>query len=707
MVFHRIMDFKEIMKFNMISGSMGGAGGGNRMDGKSLMSDPMGMIWQVLFMIAIGFADELTKLVPMVISSLKEKYITNFLQKRITDKLDNSPVPIKDLAVPLDKKHFVNTVSMSRVYAKDSASLDRAEEMNSMIDAVLDSVARLSNVPSFRLIESAQTMISYKECPIQLTKDIYLRLDAISVTPEGTVEKIDITLSSNTLSASEISKHVRYLHELRKEELKNALGDTIYFFDQKSKDGVPSLNNMNLTTPEQTRNARTMQVNTAPKQLSFTKTPFYSNKTFANISGDEVRLIEKRVKFFINNKDWYDSRGVPYQLGLLLSGTPGTGKTSVIRAIANQTKRHIINVNFANVTTATQLKNLFFNEKVSVYTDATMAEVHSYLIPIDQRIYVLEEIDAVSDIVKQRRPGVAQVQSVPDELTLGEILTVLDGTMESPGRIVIMTSNHPETLDAALIRPGRIDVAVNFKNATLKQISEMYTAFYDNPLDIEKIPECLDGQLSPAEVGQVLFRHFDELCETAVIEDLCCTVEKKQATDRERAAYFIKLDTPTTESEETKEDDPTDTLQEKMTDSPNPETTPGGGDLKQRLPTQVFNNEASQYMTTPTTTTPTSNFVKLGGKYAPRPQSYVDTGSNLVSVYETNDKYHDKNDKPWEPSKQTNIGPQTDSISKYSSLQDADVTLDMEVTDVEGASSSLDNFFQPSLIGPSEPICVN
>ena len=558
------MDIKELFKFQLISGSMSGGqntAGGSPLNGRSLMSDPMGMIWQVLFMIAIGFADEITKLLPVLISTLKEKYVTSFLQKQITDKLDNSPIPISATAVPLEKKHFLNSLSMSRVYVTDSSknsTNDRAEDMNAMIDAVLEAVARLNNVPSFRLIETAQTMISYRDQPIQLTGDIYLRLDSVSVSAEGQVEKVDLTLCSNSVSAADISRYVRHLHNLRKEELKNALGDTIFFFDQKSKESIPRIGDMNIKDASQMQQAKQMSIKTASKQLAFTKTPFYSNKRFVNIIGDEVRAIEKRVDFFLKRKDWYDAKGVPYQLGLMLSGLPGTGKTSVIRAIANLTGRHIINVNFANITTATQLKNLFFNEKLSVYTDASMCDVQSYLIPVDKRIYVLEEIDAVGDIVKQRT-GEATA-ALPDELTLGEILTVLDGTMESPGRIVVMTSNHPETLDAALIRPGRIDVAVEFGNASLVQIAEMYSSFYEGEMDVTTLPSHVDKRLSPAEVGQVLFRHFDDPSQDKVIADLEATVGKKEITDEKRAASRRPsvVDTPSeVEVESTKEGEPT------------------------------------------------------------------------------------------------------------------------------------------------------
>lgn len=284
---------------------------------------------------------------------------------------------------------------------------------------------------------------------------------------------------------------------------------------------------MGTTDPEVIRNHKAMVISSAPKNLSFTMTPFYSNKKFSNVFGQEIRDIEQRVKFFIENKDWYDTKGIPYQLGIMLSGIPGAGKTSVIRAIANYTKRHIINVNFANITTATQLKNLFYSEKINIYTDTSMSNVQSYHIPIDQRLYVLEEIDAIGDIVKQRTSNTENMSLINDELTLGEILTVLDGTMEVPGRIVIMTSNHPEMLDKALVRPGRIDLQVNFGNADNKLIKEMFESYLDIPFPNEMFDELPDKQLSPAEVSQVLFRHFGSNSSVdMIIQDLRASVSR-------------------------------------------------------------------------------------------------------------------------------------------------------------------------------------
>jgi SpoVK/Ycf46/Vps4 family AAA+-type ATPase len=65
-----------------------------------------------------------------------------------------------------------------------------------------------------------------------------------------------------------------------------------------------------------------------------------------------------------------------------------------------------------------------------------------------------------------------------EKLTLGYILNLLDGILETPGRILICTSNHPETLDPALIRPGRIDINLTVGFCTPKMFADMYNFFF-------------------------------------------------------------------------------------------------------------------------------------------------------------------------------------------------------------------------------------
>jgi SpoVK/Ycf46/Vps4 family AAA+-type ATPase len=173
-------------------------------------------------------------------------------------------------------------------------------------------------------------------------------------------------------------------------------------------------------------------------------------------------------------------------------------------------------------------------------------------LPQSKRLYVLEEIDAISDIVKKRVPVIINTmesqrelsiqdcenyslfkpinndinttskpsinndintsiypkseiaEELEDELTLGGILTVLDGNLEVYSRMLIITSNHPETIDDALLRPGRIDLQVKFSKCDKKCIRDMYYSFFT-----KEPPELLlsfDG--SPAELQQKLLSMY-------------------------------------------------------------------------------------------------------------------------------------------------------------------------------------------------------
>ena len=529
------MDVKEIFKLQMVTQM--GANASNQQKSMNLQA----MFFQMLMMALMSIVDDCAKALPKYFEYAKQQLLKYFTS-RVKETIESKPKTLNELSVQLHTKHFQNTITMTRVFDNQEGSKQSSpsvsEESNCMVDAVLTQISKLTNVPSLQLINKGQMMITYKDKPVQMTKDIFFQVTAINISDAGVVMSIKFMLMSNVLSAADISNYVTSLCTNYMQELKNSLGNNIYFFEQKQKDSGPPPP-ASTADVASVANHKRMVLSTAPKQLSFTMSPFYSNKQFTNVFGEEAKLIEKRIKFFSENKDWYDSKGIPYQIGILLSGVPGSGKTSIIKSIANFTKRHIINVNFANITTATQLKNLFYSDKLQVFTDSSMASSNSYFIPIDQRLYVLEEIDAVGDIVKQRKSHIDNDESVKpketlnDELTLMEILTVLDGAMEIPGRIIIMTTNHPEVLDDALIRPGRIDVQAHFGYATRELIAEMFRGYLDKSFPTEYLQQLPDKLLSPAEVGQVLFRHFDAQNDVhEIINDLHNTAKNnKQKRD--------------------------------------------------------------------------------------------------------------------------------------------------------------------------------
>jgi len=94
-----------------------------------------------------------------------------------------------------------------------------------------------------------------------------------------------------------------------------------------------------------------------------------------------------------------------------------------------------------------------------------------------------------------------------ETLDLSFLLNLLDGTLEANGRILIITTNFPERIDRALIRPGRVDMIVRFKKCSRAILREMAESFFESSLDIPD-DSALDYKWTPAEVNQILFRNF-------------------------------------------------------------------------------------------------------------------------------------------------------------------------------------------------------
>jgi chaperone BCS1 len=88
--------------------------------------------------------------------------------------------------------------------------------------------------------------------------------------------------------------------------------------------------------------------------------------------------------------------------------------------------------------------------------------------------------------------------------------------LESTGRIIAISTNFPERIDSALIRPGRIDMIIEFRKCSVAILREMICSFYDE--DCGVLPDSLNERWTPAEVNQILFRNFKD--KTKAIHEL-------------------------------------------------------------------------------------------------------------------------------------------------------------------------------------------
>lgn len=456
-----------------------------------------------------------------------------------------------------DSRPKTSSIQIHRLYDKSSD--------NDTYDALIWRLCHLPQTKFLKLAANGIYVIANNDI-IHVEDDIYVRQLTIAFDEKNNITESTIEIFSYQCDLIALKDYIAdmihkfYIHR------NNQLGQTIYYFDE-----IP------LSLPRLIDG--TINYDMAPKNMTFTMAKLSTNKSLDNIYGRAMDMVRRRVRFFMTNKKWYQEKGIPYTLGILLYGEPGCGKTSLIKALSKDCQRHIFNIKLSESTTLSQINNLFFNEKVHVTTDGINS---SYNIPIDKRIIVLEDIDCLSDIVLERKMSnqkmtsfeevkqafetgntapqykflTSQVSHLPptpnafnydmisgssivdnwssniktdtqqkqqlpptqhaQKLTLSYLLNVLDGVLETPGRIIIMTSNYPEKLDKALVRPGRIDLKVHFEKCSREDIQEMIGKITGKGVELSELT-CIEDYLwTPAEVTQKIFEHINDDMETII-----------------------------------------------------------------------------------------------------------------------------------------------------------------------------------------------
>ena len=620
--------------------------GANQTDGSNSIMNT------IIIMLVVSFIDtiviQLKKIFGIILSKV-EHYIA-----------------AKSNSIPI-----ITNLTNSYLKTKKATILIKIEpaSKNPTSDAIIDTLTNLPHTKCI-LFNNGNYTINYSE-EIEIYKGLYAKLvnNSSYQMESKAINNIDTnssTISSSTsssLTSSSTSPHTValdidggpatdknglgyidvYSYTLDMEQLRveinnivksflikmtNKLGNNIYYFSE-----------MPLTLYRDSNGK--IDHSKTTENLQFTMKQFVTNRSFKNLFGKNIDIIQKRVEFFRDNKEWYDNKGVPYTLGILVSGNPGSGKTSIIKCIANELKRHIINIHLSDTMTKTQIENLFYNEQIYVTQNG---KTETYTIPINKRIYVLEDVDCQCDVILDRGTENAEqillnknkalqeeveklkfalsemasgkkmvmtggnnvanhYDSKKDEnanqkITLSFLLNLFDGVLETPGRITFMTTNFVDKLDKAFTRPGRIDVIGKFGFADYSQLIDIIEHRYDVTLTDEQkaIINNLHHCITPAEVGRILFENFDNL--NGALEELtnfaneCLNKEKikeKERIEKERIEKE-RIEKELVEKEQKKIDE--DSLSSVSTGSMNDATQIGNFNLSRcRLMKTSSSNE--------------------------------------------------------------------------------------------------------------------
>ena len=453
--------------------------------------------------------------------------------------------------------------------------------------------------------------------PVEIEDGVYLSVEKIPINREsksgggGAVDFKKIVFTLMTSRKNNITKIYDFLkkcEDVYTKKIESRMTDKIFIYEfiqseangGRGGGGGGGYNDDDDSGSYGRRNQKMSNILCSEYELLSTK----NLKT--NCFFTDVDKIIKRIDFFVNNKEWYQARGIPYQLGFLFYGPAGCGKTSTIKAIAQLLQRHIVNINdIDKIKKVTDLKNIFYGDYIN-----------GQYIPTNKRIYVIDEFDKILDNITAKKVnnhnatanaaaaasamaafnmqmlglggvgvgGIGSMGGVDDDIVLSKViavdsdtssnegggsggggdesgkkrrkgsgdgagvggpnananananlmtaaanmkpkysfndadmLTIMDGLVETSGRIIICTANDPSKIGETFKRPGRLDEHIEFTKCTQQMMIQLLELFYDTKLSIELLEKMtnakgkIEYKYSPAEINKICFHNIENI----------------------------------------------------------------------------------------------------------------------------------------------------------------------------------------------------
>jgi hypothetical protein len=475
------------------------------------------------------------------------------------------------------KKSIVYTGYMySSGYRTVSTYVDYPPPMIHVLDYMQKNAYKVENTYNIKYCEvidvetntMVKTFIPADELvSFELYPDIYIELSS-NKNIENKEKKSDfINFSTINFYVKTYEHDISHIHSFIKmceEKFENSINEQLskqkYIFKYNSKKSVGGDQERHYDDGD--------RVGSRHVGIKCDEYPLVTNKhLIRNCFFTQRDALIKRIDFFIHNEQWYNDRGIPYQLTLVFEGPAGCGKTSTVKGIGTYTNRHIVDVDLNGIKDVCELENIFNG-----------THINGKYIPSNKRIFMIDEIDKFFEVLDDREQkekmrllaaaskettnssivivkegsggtngstenrfgsnlastaaaisGCANKTSVND-LTKGQILSIMDGIIESKGRFIICTANDTSKIDSTFKRPGRMDEFIHFTKCDALMIHQLMDLFYDGTVDEKRVRskeelERFQGaefKLSPSELNKICFNNISsrDACEKRVLEEL-------------------------------------------------------------------------------------------------------------------------------------------------------------------------------------------
>ncbi|KAJ7083920.1 P-loop containing nucleoside triphosphate hydrolase protein [Mycena crocata] len=198
------------------------------------------------------------------------------------------------------------------------------------------------------------------------------------------------------------------------------------------------------------------------------------------LPGGIKELLLADAREFLASEEWYTFAGVPHRRGYLLYGEPGTGKSSTIHALAGELGLEIYFISLA----APGIDDYTLGRLIRDTPSRCILLIED----IDCAFPSREDDDDEPLLDSKGNPIPKEPIPPRSQVTLAGLLNVLDSVASEEGRLTFATTNHIEQLDPALIRPGRMDLKIQYGLATSEQLEQMFDRFY--PYNEESLSEA-------------------------------------------------------------------------------------------------------------------------------------------------------------------------------------------------------------------------